>query len=60
MTHKGQTRDVILGACFYYSVKNSFEDTKGVIRIRNSKKNRRHNDQMKKYKEQTTIYETYT
>ena len=27
-----------------------FEDTKGVIRIRISKKNRQHNDQKKKYK----------
>jgi hypothetical protein len=27
-----------------------FEDTKGVIRIRISKKNRQHNGQMKKYK----------
>jgi hypothetical protein len=27
-----------------------FEDTKGVIRIRISKKNRQHNDQEKKYK----------
>ena len=26
------------------------EDTKGVIRIRTSKKNRQHNDQKKKYK----------
>jgi hypothetical protein len=27
-----------------------FEDTKGVIRIRTSKKNRQHNGQKKKYK----------
>jgi hypothetical protein len=27
-----------------------FEDTKGVIRIRKSKKNRQHNGQKKKYK----------
>jgi len=27
-----------------------FENTKGVIRIRKSKKNRQHNDQKKKYK----------
>ena len=27
-----------------------FEDAKGVIRIRKSKKNRQHNDQKKKYK----------
>jgi hypothetical protein len=36
-----------------------FEDTKGVIRIRKSKKNRQHNDQ-KRTKGQTTIYKTYT
>jgi hypothetical protein len=41
-------------------VKEEFEDTKGVIRIRKSKKNRQHNGQMKKYKKQTTIYSTYT
>ena len=35
-----------------------FEDTKGVIRIRKSKKNRQHNGQKKKI--QTTIYKTYT
>jgi len=29
---------------------NEFEDTKGVIRIRISKKNRQHNGQKKKYK----------
>jgi hypothetical protein len=31
-------------------MKNEFEDTKGVIRIPISKKNRRHNGQKKKYK----------
>jgi len=31
-------------------LKEEFEDTKGVIRIRISKKNRQHNDQKKKYK----------
>ena len=36
-----------------------FEDTKGVIRMRISKKNRQHNDQKKKStKGQTTIYKT--
>ena len=30
--------------------KEEFEDTKGVIRICKSKKNRQHNDQKKKYK----------
>ena len=33
-----------------YFVWEEFEDTKGVIRIRISKKNRQHNDQKKKYK----------
>jgi len=40
-----------------------FEDNKGEIRIRISKKNRQHNGQNKKYKRtkgQTTIYKTYT
>jgi hypothetical protein len=36
-----------------------FEDTKGVIRIRKSKKNRQNNGQRKGTKEQTTIYKTY-
>jgi hypothetical protein len=31
-------------------ITEEFEDTKGVIRIRISKKNRQHNDQKKKYK----------
>jgi hypothetical protein len=31
-------------------VKKEFEDTKGVIKIRISKKNRQHNGQKKKYK----------
>ena len=31
-------------------VYEEFEDTKGAIRIRVSKKNRQHNDQKKKYK----------
>jgi hypothetical protein len=30
--------------------KEEFEDTKGAIRIRISRKNRQHNDQKKKYK----------
>jgi hypothetical protein len=30
--------------------KKEFEDAKGVIRIRKSKKNRQHNDQKRKYK----------
>jgi hypothetical protein len=32
------------------SYKEEFEDTKGVIRFRKSKKNRKHNGQKKKYK----------
>jgi hypothetical protein len=36
-----------------------FEDTKGLIRIRISKKNRQHNGQKKINKGQTTIYKTY-
>ena len=35
-----------------------FEDTKGVIRIRKSRKNRQHNGQMKKDKMTTKIYKT--
>jgi len=39
-----------------------FEDTKGVIKIRKSKKNRQHNGKKKKKgtKGQTTIYKSYT
>jgi len=37
-----------------------FEDIKGVIRNRVSKKNRQHNDPQKSTKGQTTIYKTYT
>jgi len=37
-----------------------FEDTKGVIRSRKSKKDKQHNGQKKKEKSQTTIYKTYT
>jgi hypothetical protein len=33
-----------------WKLKEEFEDTKGVIRIRKSKKDRQHNGQMKKYK----------
>jgi len=34
----------------YVYIEEEFEDTKGVIRIRTSKKNRKHNGQKKKYK----------
>jgi hypothetical protein len=33
-----------------YFLQGKFEDTKGVIRIRKSKKDRQHNGQKKKYK----------
>jgi hypothetical protein len=36
-----------------------FEDTKGLIRIRISKKNRQHNGQKKINKRTKTIYKTY-
>jgi hypothetical protein len=39
-------------------MEEEFEDTKGVIRIRKSKKDRQHNGQKKKYKRQTTVYKT--
>jgi hypothetical protein len=43
------------------SILEEFEDTKGVIQIRISKKNKQHNGQKKKSKKgQTTIYKTYT
>ena len=41
-------------------LQEEFEDTKGVIRNRISKKNRQHNGQRKRTKGQTTIYKTYT
>ena len=37
-----------------HKIQVQFEDTKGVIRIRISKKNRQHNDQKKKYKQRST------
>jgi hypothetical protein len=43
----------------YNLVKEEFEDTKGVIRIRKSKKNRQHNGQMKKYKKQITQFTSH-
>jgi hypothetical protein len=39
-----------MGAKLNVWVQEEFEDTKGVIRIRISKKNRQHNGQKKKYK----------
>jgi len=40
-------------------VEEEFEDTKGIIIIRISKKNRQHNGKRKSTKGQTTIYKTY-
>jgi hypothetical protein len=43
-----------------YGYPEEFEDTKGVIRIRISKKNRQYNGQKEKNtKGETTIYKTY-
>jgi hypothetical protein len=42
--------DFILISTRFTHVKEDFEDTKGVIRFRISKKNRQHNGQKKKYK----------
>jgi hypothetical protein len=39
-------------------MQEEFEDTKGVIRIRKSQKDRQNNGQKKRTKEQTTIYKT--
>ena len=39
-------------------IQEGFEDTKGAIRIRKSKKNKQH--KWSEEKEQTAIYETYT
>ena len=45
--------DIAIYSVFFYIggiVEEKFEDTKGVIRFRKSKKNRQHNGQEKKYK----------
>ena len=42
-----------------HGFQQEFEDTKVIIRIRISKKNRQHNGQKKNPKGQTTIYKTY-
>ena len=39
-------------------ISEEFVDTKGVIRIRTSKKDKQHNGQKKKYKQQYTIHYT--
>jgi hypothetical protein len=44
----------------FYRAQEEFENTKGVIRIRISKKNRQHNGKMKKYKRTTNdLQNTY-
>ena len=40
--------------------REEFEDTKGVIRTRKSKKDRQYTGQKRRTKRQTTIYKTYT
>jgi hypothetical protein len=42
-----------------HSSQEEFEDTKGVIRIRLSKKNRQHNGQKKKYNRTNNELKTY-
>ena len=37
--------------CIKLNIEEEFEDTKGVIKIHKSKKNRQHNGQKKKYKQ---------
>jgi len=51
-THKYTT-------AWYEHRQEELEDTKGVIRIRISKKKRQHNGRKKMYKRTTTIYKTY-
>jgi len=50
-----------ISPAFYLPSVQDFEDTKGIIRISNSE-DKQHNNQKKneKWKEQTTIYKTYT
>jgi len=47
-SHAGQNSEMTTKAA--NMLYEEFEDTKGVIRIRKSKKNRQHNGQKKKYK----------
>jgi hypothetical protein len=49
---------IILPKLLFY--KEEFEDTKGAIIIRISKKNRQHNAKRKSTKGQTTMNKTYT
>ena len=46
----GLTLTILLFTYLYIPDEEEFEDTKGVMRIRKSKKNRQHNGQNKKYK----------
>ena len=46
--------------CMVSLIQEDFEDTKWVIRIQKSTKNRQRNVQKKKTNRQTTIYKTYT
>ena len=57
--YTGQEYSVFIGR---FLVQEECDDTKGVIRIRKSKKNRQHNGQKKnkRTKGQTTIYKAYT
>ena len=47
---KCKPKDTTLSGEFQNAIEEEFEDTKGVIRIRISKKNRQHNGQKKKDK----------
>ena len=58
VTIDDEVRD--LGCFVIKHVLEEFEDTKRVIRIRISKKNRKHNGQRKSTNGQTTIYKAYT
>jgi hypothetical protein len=49
---------LILTRLELWCVKENFEDTKGVIRSRKSKKDRQYNDKRKSTKEQTLIHKT--
>ena len=58
VTIDDEVRD--LGCFVIKHVLEEFEDTKRVIRIGISKKNRKHNGQRKSTNGQTTIYKAYT
>jgi hypothetical protein len=53
-----ETKDVVLQTVISLLLSNiyeTFEDTKGVIRIRKSKNNRQHNDQRRRTKGQIRV-----